>query len=193
MKNQYGMIFFSKNLNYQPDDISALIYGFQKEGFIGDSFVISPQTEEPTGYLIGDEFLKLITFLGCSPHIEVTPPEQLTDWGNFCYIELQSFQEPRFYKGLNQLKCSCPSCKSRVTKNLPNLDQWAPESQQVICSKCQQTTLPEDLNWRHGAGFGQFFIRVNSIYPNEAVPTEKLMGLLKFITNENWDYFYFEQ
>ena len=57
---------------------------------------------------------------------------------------------------------------------------------------CQQSTLTENLNWRHGAGFGQFFIVVNSVYPNEAVPTDKLMEILKSASNETWDYFYFD-
>lgn len=189
------MVFYSKNLEYVPENVNALLTSLQMDGFIGEPFssVFKQQTETQSGYLIGREFLKLITFLGCSPHIAVTPPEQLTDWGNFCYIEIQHFQAPKYFKGLNQPKFSCPLCKSRVTGALPELQQWLPGSQAVICPKCQQTTLAENLNWRHGGGFGRFFIVVNSIYPNEAVPTDKLMSLLNSVSGEDWDYFYFEQ
>lgn len=189
MNSLYGLVFYPRALDYQTKDTEQLISRLQTDGFIGNFF----ESQGQTGYLIGEDFLKLVTFLGCAPHIEVTPPEHKKDWGNFCYIEIKLFQHPRYFKGLNKPKCSCPHCKSRIVQALPDMEQWTVGAQQLVCPKCQQSTLTEQLNWRHGAGFGQFFIVVNSVYPNEAVPTDKLMGLLKSANNETWDYFYFEQ
>ncbi len=195
MNSQYDMVFYPQDLEYVPGALNELLSNLKTAGFIGDSFAVpsSNKKSEPKGYLIGEDFLKLITFLGCSPHIEVTPSESMTDGGNFCYIEILQFQKPKYFKGLNHPKCSCPQCKSRVTKVLPELEQWIPDSQWVSCPKCRQNTLTENLNWRHSAGFGQFFIVVHSIYPNEAVPTDKLMNLLRSVSHKDWDYFYYEQ
>lgn len=193
MKSNYGMVFYPENHKFVPENRDALLVSLQSEGFIGDFFLVNEnQQDEQSGYLIGEEFLKLITFLGCSPQIQVTPPKTISEWGNFCYIEIQQFGKPRYFKGLNQPKCSCPQCKSRVTRALPSMAEWLPGIQQVICPKCGQVTLTENLNWRHGAGFGQLFIVVHSIYPNEAVPTDKLMRLLLSASNQTMNYFYFE-
>lgn len=185
---QYGMAFYPKSLNFKPKDSDEFVSKLQADGFIGVPF----RSNQQQGFLIGDDFFKLITFLGCSPNIETTPPEQLSDWGNFCYIEIQTFTSPQYFKGLNLPKCSCPNCTSRVAKLLPELSQWCPESQSITCPKCQQNNLIENLNWRHGAGFGQFIIKVNSIFPNEAVPTDRLVHMLDSISDVHWDYFYFE-
>lgn len=189
MKSQYGLVFYPLRLDYQPKNTEPFISKLQAQGFLGESF----QAHGHSGYLIGEDFLKLLTFLGCAPHIEIAPPEQLSNWVNFCYVEIRQFQQPHYFKGLNKPKCSCPHCRSRVVNALPDMSQWLPGTLTLTCPKCQQSVLAEALNWRHGAGFGQFFIMVNSVYPSEAVPTDKLMALLHTISNEHWDYFYFEQ
>ena len=189
MMNQYGLVFCPKSVGFCPDNPELLVRQLQEDGLIGKNF----QANQHEGYLIGQDFLKLITFLGCSPNIEVEPPEQLSDWGNFCHIDIQIFDEPQFFKGLNKPKCSCPHCRSRVTQALPDMTSWTPEAELLTCPKCGEQTLTEHLNWRNGAGFGRFFIVVNSVYPNEAVPTDKLMSILKSASNEIWNYFYFEK
>lgn len=197
MNSQYGMVFYLQNAGFQnigSENSNQVLAGLSNEGFLGEFFSIryEGQKEAQTGYLIGDKFLKLITFLGCSPHLAVSPPEKIADWGNFCHIEIQQYQSPIFFKGLNNSRSSCPQCKSRVAKTLPEMQQWVPDSMHIVCPKCHQTSLAEDLNWRHSAGFGTFFIIIHSIYPNEAVPTEQLLSLFKLESSENWDYFYYE-
>jgi hypothetical protein len=77
---------------------------------------------------------------------------------------------------------------------LPEMQQWIPDSMHIVCPKCHQTSLVENLNWRHSAGFGTFFIIIHSIYPNEAVPTDQLLNIFKHESGsfEPWDYFYYE-
>ena len=186
---RYGLAFCPTLLTYSPPLEQEFIAELQKEGFIGETF----NAHQQNGYLIGDHFLKLITFLGCSPHIEVSPPAQLSDWHKFCYVEIQSFDTPQYFKGVNTPKCSCPHCRARVSQVLSELESWAPGQQALVCPKCQENSPVENLNWRHGAGFGRFFLIVNSIYPNEAVPADRLMNLLADSTRQPWDYFYFER
>ncbi len=199
MNSQYGMVFYPQNACFKkvsPEHRNQVLAGLSSEGFLGELFSIryEGQKKAQTGYLIGDKFLKLITFLGCSPHIAVSPPENIADWGNFCHIEIQQHQNPIFFKGLNNSRSSCPQCKSRVAKMLPEMQQWIPDSMHIVCPKCHQTSLVEDLNWRHSAGFGTFFIIIHSIYPNEAVPTDQLLNIFKHESGsfEPWDYFYYE-
>jgi len=203
IKSQYDMIFYPQELDLSPASLKAdeppeldhLIRQLQTEGFIGNYFSTryAPHKETLSGYFIGDNFLKLITFLGCSPHIEVVIPEQIEQWRSFCYIEIQYQHSPVFFKGLNKPKCSCPVCRARITQALPDMQQWTPAASQVVCPKCQTTSWLEDLNWRHSAGFGQLFLIVHSVYPNEAVPTDKLMNLLDSEVFKNWEYFYSEE
>ncbi len=178
-----------------PEDKKQIIAGLKEEGFLGEFFSVGYDgQEEQTGYLIGDNFLKLITFLGCSLHLAVTIPENSSDWKHFCHIEIQQYPQPRFFKGLNIPKCSCPQCKSRIVKSLPEMDQWQPGSLQIVCPKCQQTSLVEELNWCHSAAFSSLIIIIHSVYPSEAIPTEKIMKILNATyLDEKWDYFYYEQ
>ena len=200
MNSQYGMVFYPKNVCFQKiasENSNQILAGLNNEGFLGEFFSIhyEGQKEAQTGYLIGDNFLKLITFLGCSPHLAVSPPETLSDWAHFCHIEIQQHQSPVFFKGLNNSRSSCPRCKSRVANILPDMEQWQPGAMRITCPKCHQSSLVEALNWRHSAGFGTFFIIIHSVYPSEAVPTEQLLEILRRESGsfELWDYFYYEQ
>lgn len=193
MNSQYGMVFYPNSIVFR--DKEKVLVRLTEAGFLGDKFSLQyeGQKEKHTGYLLADNFLKLITFLGCSPHMTVLPPEKESDWSHFCHIEIQQFQSPCYFKGLDNSRCSCPQCKSRVTKVLPDMAQWTADTMSLVCPKCGQTTRLEDLNWRHSAGFGVFFIVIHSVYPSEAIPTQKLMKLLSPESLEDWDYFYFER
>ncbi|MCW8928980.1 MAG: zinc-ribbon domain-containing protein [Gammaproteobacteria bacterium] len=203
MKSHYAMILYPLKKSAQKFSAEnevikskeSMIAQLTEEGFLGDYFsvILEGQEEKQTGYLVGDNFLKLVTFLGCSPHLSLTLPEDNSDWHHFCHVEIQEHSSPVFMKGLNTLKCSCPQCKSRLSIPLSKMQQWTPDSMEILCPKCQHLSLVEDLKWRHSAGFGSFFIVIHSVYPSEAVPTEKLMNLLSLDYSMDWDYFYYEQ
>ncbi len=196
MNSQYAMVLYPKQafLEKEPAVSQMQIVGkLSNVGFLGDFFCVDNESqEEQTGYFIGDHFLQLITFLGCSPHLAVTLPEQGSDWHHFCHIEIQEFSTAQFFKGLNRPKCSCSQCKSRLNLSLSELEQWVPGSMTVRCTKCQHSERPEELNWRHSAGFSSIFIIIHSVYPSEAVPTEQLMAVLNDDSAHQWDYFYYE-
>lgn len=192
MNSQYGLVFCPRSGKSEGNE--QLLDKLFNTGFLGEPFSLQyeGQSKQQTGYLTGENFLKLITFLGCSPQLAVVPPNEYSQWHHFCHIEIQQHQSPRYYKGLKHSKCSCPQCQSRVSKVLPDLAQWSPGSLQLVCPKCQQKTLVEDLSWRHSAGFGSLFIIIHSIYPSEAVPSDRLMELLNSGPFQDWDYFYYE-
>ncbi len=199
LSSRYGLIFHAENPLFTPVDRDRFIEQLQTAGFIGEFF----QSAQHQGFLIGDEFLKLITFLGCSPKIALQPPQNRHDWINFCYIELKQLARPIFVSGLKRLKCCCCRCKSRIeplkfaseecAQTNSFTDQWSSGTQSIQCPECHHNALLEELNWKHSAGFGQFFIIIHSVYPHEAVPADKLLDLLQILTRQTWQYFYFEQ
>ncbi|WP_214660552.1 hypothetical protein [sulfur-oxidizing endosymbiont of Gigantopelta aegis] len=199
------MVFYPQPIglnNLSQAAVEQILTALSDAGFLGDFFTkeyANETNEVQSGYLIGSDFLQLITFLGCAPHIEIVIPEEASAWKQFCHIEIQQYQQSIYYKGLNNPKCSCPHCTARVAKNLPDSfkhdSQWQANKLYIECPKCHEKSLVENLNWRHSGGFGAFFIVVNSIYPNEAVPTEKLLQILQQASKgvfASWDYFYSE-
>lgn len=186
IKNNYGLVFNPQQLKFSRTDAERLIQKLIQSGFIGEEFNIG----EYKACLAGESFLKMITFLGCSPQIELTPPTK-ENWHNFCHIQIQYFEQPVYYKGMSRIRCSCSKCGARIIEKLPYLSDWKPEKQTIECPKCQEILPVEKLNWRQGAGFGQFFITVHNIFPNEAIPSDPLMNELNSFVRD-WNYFYYE-
>jgi hypothetical protein len=58
------------------------------------------------------------------------------------------------------------------------------------CRSCGEQHRLTDLDWRQGAGYGRFFIDINAIYPQEAVPSDKLLLALRDYSGRDWKYFY---
>lgn len=136
-------------------------------------------------YLPGENFLSLITFLGCSPNINLSPD----DGDQHCYIALlETFPEEKCLGYTHTANPKCPAC----TKRINNWQQgnWLQSGAICICDKCQSQTTYANLNWKQECGFarGGFFIQ--HIYPHEAVPGEKILNALKNKTGFNWTYCY---
>ena len=52
-------------------------------------------------YATGDNFVSLLTFMGCSPNIELEPQQDKP----FCYIEINLGKKEKFYSGINISRC----------------------------------------------------------------------------------------
>mgnify|MGYP001820540692 FL=1 len=189
MSSRYGLIFHAENPLFAPLDAEKFTEHLRSAGFLGEYF----ESAHQSGFLIGDEFLKQILFLGCSPNIEIIPPEHTADLANFCYIELKQESRPVFIKGLQRLKCVCPACKTRINAVPLEPGTWHPGNHSLKCPKCRQNTLLEHLDWKQTAGFGKYFIVIHNVFPHEAVPTDKLLKILQLPGAQIWRYFYFEQ
>ena len=196
MSSQYAMVFYPEDAALAVRSVqykTQLLSGLTEAGFLGTA-LSSAALHQPIdyeAYLPGEHFFQFITFMGCSPQLVVTPPENDSEWSQFCHIEIKQYQNPQFLKGLNKLKYTCPKCKSRPGE-LPDLRQWSAGELSVCCKKCRKLTLVENLNWRHSAAFANFKLIIHSVYPHEAIPAEKFLGHLKQYTDEQWNYFYSE-
>ncbi len=141
-------------------------------------------------YLVGDGFLRQISFMGCSPHIELEPPP---DGSPFCHIRVQGPHPlPVLHLGQNTQAPRCPACRGRVDDWRGYSGVWATHvlGKCVLCPRCGSSQRPADLYWRHSAGAGRMFIHVEDIFPGEAVPVPALLKGLEKTTGGAWDYFY---
>jgi hypothetical protein len=141
-------------------------------------------SEDVAEFQAGERFLKLVTFLGCSPQI-VLDPELAGAGQALCYIRLISYREVTLLTGKSKPAVRCPKCRAIV--ELSNAGSFAAPYQ---CQQCGNTSRVSDLDWRQTAGFGRCFIEINGIYPHEAVPADNLLNALKDYSHCQWKYFY---
>ena len=172
-------------LIFHPRDPQQLVaqpnlnQAMQGIGFIGQRL----QTVPGESYAAGEHFIELLSFLGCSPVINLSA----ADGDKFCYVELLSLSDAELLIGSQPFQPRCRQCRTE----LPDWQmQWA--QQRIIeCPGCGIRMAPQQVNWRQSAGFARQFMLVHNIYLHEAVPGEKLMGSLQACSeNKKWNYFY---
>jgi hypothetical protein len=155
--------------------------------FIGDAL---PPTDDRLRFLIGEQFLNYMTFLGCSPAIEIEPHGDGSE--DFCHIQISPvFQQLEFYADAAGKGPRCPNCRHEE-KDWQNLvKKWQSDnSLQYQCPGCGQVTDIPELNWHKSAMAAHIFIEIYSVFPNEAVLADKVLSVLSQATGTNWKYFY---
>jgi len=177
-----------------PSDYHLVPHGYPKlidtlkgDGFIADTV----EVEGEVHYQPGDEFLSLITFLGCSPVISLGEPGKTGE--EFCHIAIDApLEAPRFVGGDNIKLPRCPGCGHRFEQWQALIDAWEenPESAGFTCPKCDKALTAPSLRWRKSAGFGRFFIKVWGIFESEAIPNPNLLSTLEKSTGSPWQHFY---
>ena len=165
---------------WQPQQSGALVTLLQELGLLGSEAGFNG----PGRYCAGPGFLQLLMFLGCSPQVALAPGQAVGGQA-VCSIRLLAFDEPVFLLARPLPAVRCAQC--RASASLP------PEftfTTQYRCSTCGATAGAADLDWRQGAGCGCFFIEVNGVYPQEAIPSDKLLQELGRFSRCNWKYFF---
>lgn len=154
---------------------------------LADIQFIEPLTGNTTQYLAGERFLNLLTFLGCSPDINLTPGSASDN--NHCLIRILDTSTAPKCLGLTQnAHPKCPHCKKRIAHW--KSATWQQTDNTCICDKCQTETPYARLNWKHECGFGCCGFEITHIYPHEAVPTDQLLNALQTATGTPWQYSY---
>ncbi len=120
-------------------------------------------------YSTGDSFLSHLTFMGCSPDIELEPQDDKP----YCYIEVESHLEPQFVSGLNLKKAKCTACKENISTPL-------------LCPHCKTLLNPAKINWRKTAFFASCWITIGNIYELEAIPNDQFLDTLDTETGVKW-------
>ena len=169
---------------WMPVDVQSL------EQYLESIQLIGKPIEGSNLYLVGDGFLDLIAFMGCSPEINLHAGDNSQQ---FCHIRIIVNPDTiEFHSGAHTHAPRCPHCGSAVADWLNRLDQHQGivKAQEWCCDACRNTTAPWLYNWRKSAGFGRCFIEISNIYPREALPQQQLLDTLNSHYGVKWHYFY---
>jgi hypothetical protein len=180
-----------------PVNCVRLAGELQAIGLIGAPVALEDNLFYPTG----DNFLQLISFLGCSPIIELDPPADRTTLlaasaaGKFCHLFLNCTESLAFRADSRCPPPRCPDCRQPVADWQTAIEAWQQHTVQTdwICANCGFTGQLTDLAFRKAAGFGRTFIEIRGIYPSEAVPTDTLLALLQRLTDGPWKTIYIKE
>lgn len=172
-----SLIIHPEDPEWFPDDIEEITTSLRNAGLIAGNIPDRDQC-----YFVGDNFLDLIAFMGCSPNINLTPQDNPD---KFCFIRLMRKQEITTLSSRHTHTPHCPHCK-KPEKNWSSIMT----NTTLACTSCGAISPPWNYNWRKSAGFGRFFIEVTEIYPKEAIPQPALLTGLQQHHNTSWTYFY---
>jgi len=166
---------------YIPDNNSPILESLKAVQFI------NPSIHDSGTYLAGNEFINLLSFLGCSPDIILSPD----NGDKFCSISIPETHDDITLLGYTSMIVpGCPVCNHKVVDWKQHFHQWKKGDYIYHCTECQTGTPVPRLKWRQEAGYGRFCITISHIHPHEAVPSEKLLSTLQQTCNTDWTYFY---
>ena len=175
------LILHPEDIQYIPHSVANILQQLKSIG------LISKPGNDASMYLAGNEFINLLTFLGCSPNINLSPDEG----DNFCSISIPDIHETTVLLGYTSMIIPrCPSCKHKVADWKQHFHHWKTGDYTYTCSECQTETPVAKARWRQEAGYGRFCIAINHIHPHEAVPSDKLLNALQQASDTCWTYFY---
>jgi len=182
----YRLVLHPQVADYAPASWAEIIQSLQATAFLGEAYPVDKKKR----YYIGDKFLQMITFMGCSPHIEIEPRE--SGALDFCHIVFSDIPSKVLFRHHERdVYARCPECGRRDSNWPEFIDAWSEQpAKDYLCPNCESRMSPYAIGWRNSAGFARLFIDILSVHPHEAVPTEQLLLLLKKITGQDWVYFY---
>lgn len=167
-----------------------LIRGLQAMEFLDKAFA----NDSDKRYLVGERFLQYITFMGCSPSVELTPPANGSL--DFCHVRFSDiYTQPRFRRATQSVFARCPHCRKRMNNWETAISHWLidPHAENFQCDKCANSVSVFQVGWRHTAAFACLFMDIYSIYPQEGIPTDQFLSELEALSGCQWNYFFTDQ
>ena len=174
------LVIHPKHATDCPQDVPGVINVLSRIGLLGE-----PDLPD-NRFLVGNEFLSLVSFMGCSPSIRLNPAEG----DNYCYVQINPVSDSVRCLGYTSfISPQCPACKQKIThwKNDPI---WFDGSTTKTCELCGAEKPVQSFRWRKEAGFGRFSVHISYIHPHEVVPAESIFQALEQATDFSWVYFY---
>ncbi len=179
------------------ENCEQLVHPLQAIGFIGEP----ASCRQGLFYPVGDRFLQLVSFLGCSPMIELDPPANSAELdaaiadGRFCHVMLTCSPALQFRADPQTRPPRCPQCGHADTHWAQRLQDWRdnPAETGWTCAACEQPAPLTSWVFRKTAGFGKVFVEIRGIYPSEAVPGDLLLNTLRSVTGNAWHYIYIKE
>ncbi len=192
-KPVYRLVLHPQNADYAPESSEMIQKILFETGFIAESQSLPDSRTRDTGqsFLAGEQFLQLLTFMGCSPSINLVPQHEADR--DYCHIVLSPVHaHVHFRSHERDVFARCPECGRRDANWPVLIECWHRDrsQQEYVCPHCHKSTSLYDLRWRQVAGFGRFFIDVFSIFPQEGIPSKHLMAALGDACVQPWTYFF---
>jgi hypothetical protein len=175
---QHSLLLYPNDPNFSLPQ-QQLIQLLNKINLLGKA-----ETEQR--FLVGERFLSLFCFMGCSPHIELYPQEHNQP---YCYIEVAKTHAKTQCVISQSAKIPlCPHCKQALAPMVQQLQQRCVDK--ISCPHCAKTLIPQQLNWRKTAFFAKTHIVIGNIYEAEALPDQQFLDYLEDKTQVIWKYAY---
>jgi hypothetical protein len=170
-----------------PQDPEALLAALREIGFIDRAMNNAP------GYLLGERFMQLVTFMGCSPFIRLQPD---APGEPFCHLRLEGpYPRPKLLWGKNTQPPRCQACRKRLNHWRASFAtrEQSTNGWQACCPHCGHHQDPVTYDFRQSAGCARLFLLVENIFPQEAIPSPALFEALKRTGNgDAWHHFYLQ-
>ena len=161
----------------KSDSPLVLVNALVTAGLVGDC--IDGQSQD---YIPGGQFTDLVTFLGCSPNIALSPAEG----AHHCFVRIPApLSKPRLHAGANTCAPKCSRC-SLVREDWGNCEHGD------FCTQCTVEERQQNLAWRRRGLLSCWVISLVNIYPHEAVPSSQLLTLLGDVSGVEWGYAYLQ-
>lgn len=178
-----SLFIHPQQAEYVPENDRSLVKNLQDIAFLGKPWPVSTGN----GFLLGERFFQLITFMGCAPAFKLEPSGPGDE--QFCHISISIFPTPQFRFLRSERPARCPTCrKPGITA--AEFEQQKMTEAHWCCPSCQQVIVLQELDWRKEAGLARCLLEVRDVYPHEGVPTDHLLQQLREFTAQEWSYFY---
>lgn len=175
-----SLLLHADDPRWHPADPQSLVAILLELRLIRPSTASEPVAE----FRAGEQFLRLVMFLGCSPHV-LLDAETAAQGQVVCHIRLRSYGDVTLLAAKAKPSARCANCRAAA-----DLSSTAAFENGYRCRQCGSESRVSDLDWRQCAGFGRCFVEVSGIHPHEAVPSDKLLNALRAYSQCNWKYFY---
>jgi hypothetical protein len=104
----------------------------------------------------------------------------------------ETAEDPEFLGGSHVQTPRCPECRGIVTDWRAQLRAWRRDHRRTWdCARCGRGVEVQKLDWAHTGGIARYSLDLWGIPPAVAVPSAELLALLRRLTLEEWNYFYY--
>ena len=193
----HKLVLYPAHIDQSAVDTATLVATLRGIGLLA-----APTCHDPaSGYRAGKHFLQLVSFLGCSPAVELEPPPDPVECahacasGKLCHIRIPPQENRIRFRADNRLPAPrCPHCR-KAEEHWPQLlERWRanPGRTEWECRICGHHGRLFELNFRQRGAFARSFVDIWGIHPAEAVPDHALLATLGELSGGHWNYLYLQ-
>ena len=160
-------------------DPHRLLEAVRSTGLIGSSFGRDGEVH----YAPGPRFRDLVRF---------RKPAEAP--GRELHVSLsETSEEPALLGATSAPPPACRACRGLFHDWKAQLASWRREMHRGpwTCPRCGRATEVHELDWGHASGIARYSLDLWGIRRDEADPSPELLEVLKRVTLETWQYFYY--